>query len=439
MRVGSGDRRSAHRDSCPATGTRQRQGNRSAPRPACTIHRSPRTDWFVRVSPRIAFNAQLLSYRQWYRSAGISRYIDRTLAHLAPLLDPERLAVFVGPDVPIGAPSLAGLRIIRTRLPTRHPVVRIAWEQIALPLLLGRWRADLLHAPAYVAPLASPCPTIITFHDLSFYLVPEAFNRQNRFYLQTFSRLAARRARRIIAVSECTRSDVIRLLGIRPEDVAVVYNGVDPSFRPEPDPARLARFRQEKGLPDRFILFLGTLEPRKNLRGLLYAYAEARRRGVTEPLIIAGGRGWQVQPILRVLDELGLRSSVRLTGFVGSDEQPLWYNAATLFAFPSRYEGFGLPVVEAMACGTPVVASNRASLPEIVGDAGVLVDPDDVDKLATALVSVLRDEALRRELARRGLERARRFSWEAAARATVTIYHEALAYPHSAIPVMRRD
>ena len=388
---------------------------------------------------RIAFNAQLLSYRHWYRSAGISRYIDRTLAHLAPLLDGERCTVFVGPDVAADVSSLAALRVIQTGLPTHRPIVRILWEQFALPIALRRWRADLLHAPAYVAPLSSPCPSVVTFHDLSFYLLPSAFNRQNRMYLQTFSRWAARRARRFIAVSESTRRDLVRLLGVSPDDVDVIYNGVDEQFHPEPDVRRVERFRQEKGLPERFVFSLGTLEPRKNLTGLLRAYAEARRQGVTEPLVVAGGRGWGDEPILRLVDELGVRPFVRLAGFVSTDEQPLWYNAATLFAYPSRYEGFGLPVAEAMACGTPVVASNRSSLPEVVGDAGILADPDDSSALASALAKVLHDDALRHELSARGLDRSRRFTWDAAARATLQTYRTALTAPQKTRPNVKRD
>lgn len=388
---------------------------------------------------RIAFNAQLLSYGQWYRSAGISRYTDRTLASLGPLLGDDSCVAFVGPGVPADAPALRGLAVIRAGWPTERPIVRILWEQMVLPISLRRINASLVHAPAYVAPLASPCPTVVTFHDLSFYLMPDAFNRQNRVYLQTFSRWSARRARRFIAVSECTRRDLARLLGVSPSVVDVVYNGIDECFRPEPDARRVERFRQEKGLPERFILFLGTIEPRKNVPNLVRAYAQARRRGVTEPLIIAGGQGWGGEPISQLIEALDLRGSVRLTGFIASDERPLWYNAATLFAYPSRYEGFGLPVAEAMACGTTVVASCRSSLPEVVGDAGVLVDPDDVAALADALVMVVRDDALRLDLSARGLERSRRFTWDAAARATLRTYQTALAVPRAALPDVKRD
>ena len=379
---------------------------------------------------KIGFNAQLLSYGQSYRSAGISRYIDRTLAGLGSYLPSGSSVAFVGPDVPADAPSLQWLRVVRTGLPTHRPLARILWEQAILPPAVRRFGLDVLHAPAYVVPLVSTCPSVVTFHDLSFYLMPDAFNLQNRLYLQFFSRLAARRARRFIAVSEATRQDLVRLLGVDPARIDVVYNGVDERFQPEADPERVARFRAARSLPEQFILYLGTLEPRKNIPVLLRAYAAARRRGVSAPLVLAGGRGWRDQLIAPLIEELGISDAVRLVGFVPMDEQALWYNAATLFAFPSRYEGFGFPVLEAMACGTPVIASNRSALPEIVGDAGVLVDPDDPERLAEALVSLLHDDARREDLARRGRQRAERFTWDKAARATLRSYQQTVDAPH---------
>lgn len=377
----------------------------------------------------VAFNAQLLSYRHWYRSAGISRYIDRTLAHVGHSWNGNGFTAFVGPDVPPDVPSLSWLRMARTTLPTHRPLVRILWEQMVLPIDLARLRPDLLHAPAYVAPLNSPCRSVVTFHDLSFFAMPAAFNRQNRLYLQTFSRMSAKNAQRIIAVSEFTRQELGRWLGVDSHRVDVVHNAVDEHFRPEPDGERLRHFRTAKGLPDRFVLCLGTLEPRKNVATLVRAYAQARRRGVTEPLVLAGGRGWGDLDLRALVEQLDLREVVRPVGFVSMDEQPLWYNAASLFAYPSRYEGFGFPALEAMACGTPVIAANRTSLPEVVGDAGILVDPDDVDALAEALVMALRNDDLRHELAVRGRERSQRFSWEAAARATMQTYCKSLGLP----------
>jgi glycosyltransferase involved in cell wall biosynthesis len=376
---------------------------------------------------QIGFNAQLLSYRHWYRSAGISRYIDRTLAGLPSHLRNDSCVAFVGPDVSFDSPSLAAMRVERSPLPMHRPMVRILWEQLVLPIACRRWRIDVLHAPAYVAPLLRTGRSVVTFHDLSFFRLPEAFNRPNRTYLQEFSRLSARRADRFIAVSESTRRDLIQLLAVGPDKVDVVHNGVEERFQPIGDAATVEEFRRARGLPDRFVLYLGTLEPRKNVVTLIRAYAQARKRGITETLVLAGGRGWGSSPEAHLIERLGLEAHVRSVGFVPMEDQVLWYNAATLFAYPSLYEGFGFPALEAMACGTPVVAGNCSSLPEVVGDAGLLVNPRDADDLAEAIVRVLRDDQLRFDLACRGRERARRFSWEAAARGTVGSYRRAFA------------
>ncbi len=373
----------------------------------------------------IGFNAQLLSYKHWYRSAGISRYIDRTLGALEPHARGDRFVAFVGPDVASDAKSLAWLQTLRTRLPTHRPLVRIAWEQLLLPLAIRQSRVKLLHSPAYVAPLAVGARSVVTFHDLSYFILPGAFNRSNRSYLKYFSLLSARRADRLNAVSESTRRDLGRFLGVSADRVDVVYNGVDDRFRKEEHEA-VERFRQSHGLPARFVLYLGTLEPRKNVPGLIRAYARARKMGVTEPLVLAGGRGWGDLGLEQLIDELGIASMVRREGFASMEDQPLWYNAATLFAYPSLYEGFGLPVLEAMACGTPVVASNRSSLPEVLGDTGMLCDPDDDDALGQAIYMLLHDDDLRTDLSERGRIRAKSFTWDAAATATMETYRKTL-------------
>jgi len=375
---------------------------------------------------RIGFNAQLLSYRQWYRSAGISRYIDRTLAALKPFLDGGDTVAFIGLGIPTDSPALDWLRQVRAAFPTERPIARILWEQTVLPIAARRLGLDLLHAPAYVAPVCPGTRTVVTFHDLSYFLFPETFNRTNRWYLQTFSRLTARRADRLIAVSESTRNDLTRILGVDRSRIDVIPNGVDERFTSIEDPELLARFRAERGLPERFILSLCTLEPRKNLPILIRAYAESRRRGITEALVLGGGVGWGDLALRRQVEELGITGSVFLPGFIPGEEQALWYNAATLFAYPSRYEGFGLPVAEAMACGTAVVTSNRSALPEVVGDAGITVNPDRPDELAEEIFRLLRDDEWRLELGRRGQARARQFSWDLAARQTAETYQQAV-------------
>jgi glycosyltransferase involved in cell wall biosynthesis len=311
-----------------------------------------------------------------------------------------------------------------SRLPTVRPAVRILWEQAFSPLECLSRRLDVFHSTAYVLPLICPTRSVVTVHDLTFMLMPEAFRRGNRAYLTTMTRLAVHRADRVIAVSESTKRDVVRLLGVPESKVTVIYHGIEPEFRPLP-PDEVAAFRTRHGLPDRYALYVGTLEPRKNLPNLLRAYALARsKRGVTAPLVLGGGKGWGYESIFQLVEELGLRDSVRLPGYLPLADLPLWYNGASLFVYPSRYEGFGMPALEAMACGAPVLTTRASSLPEVVGDAGLLVGPDDVEGMADAIAAVLNGGTLGERLRSDGLGRAGGFSWAEAAKQTVAVYRE---------------
>jgi glycosyltransferase involved in cell wall biosynthesis len=294
---------------------------------------------------------------------------------------------------------------------------------------LRRDRVDLLHAMAFVSPLISPCPTVVTVLDLGFLHYPEAIKRGKRLYLQWMTRLSVRRAQRVIAISENTRRDIIEHYRVAAERVETVYCGVDQRFQPLP--ARdVAAFRQHKGLPERYILFLGTIEPRKNVTSLLSAYAQLVEDAPSETsdlaLVIAGAKGWFYRDVFAQVEALGLTQRVYFPGYVSEAEKPMWYNAATCFCFPSLYEGFGLPPLEAMACGVPVITSNTSSLPEVAGDAAQMVPPLDVDALSTALHELIARPSLRAERAQRGRRQAQRFSWAQAARQTVQIYHHAM-------------
>jgi glycosyltransferase involved in cell wall biosynthesis len=284
---------------------------------------------------------------------------------------------------------------------------------------------DLLHSPAFVGPLASTCPSVVTVHDLSFLFFPQNFRAINRVYLRTLTRLSVQRARRVIAVSESTKRDLVEQYGLSPAKVDVVHNGVDSGFQPLPA-SEVEAFRQQAGLPERFILFVGTLEPRKNVPRLVEAYARLPKG--RPPLLLVGGKGWLYDKIFGRVEELGLSGEVRHVGYVPAEALPLWLNAAELFVYPSLYEGFGLPPLEAMACGTAVIASNTSSLPEVVGQAGLLVDPSDTEALAAAMDEVLTDEDRRVQLAEAGPRQARGFTWQKAARHTVSAYRQALGH-----------
>ncbi len=370
----------------------------------------------------IALNAHLLSLTETYRGAGINSYIYNLLTHLPRVDGDNRYTAFIGD----GRFTGSDLTLKLSRLPTSRPVARIFWEQVVQPFALRKEGADLLHALAFVTPLLSPCPSVVTVYDLSFLLHPESFKRSKRFYLSLFTRLSARKARRVIAISQSTKRDVVRLLGVSPDKVDVIYCGIDEAFRPLAQD-QVAAFRSERGLPEHFILFVGTIEPRKNVAGLIEAFANLQTCELANlKLVIGGATGWFYEDIFARVEELGLESEVVFPGYIPASELPLWYNAAELFVYPSLYEGFGLPPLEAMACGTPVVTANTSSLPEVVGEAGLTVDPLDVEGLAEAMRRALSDEVLRQEMRERGLKRAKGFSWTKTARETVRVYRRVM-------------
>ena len=271
-------------------------------------------------------------------------------------------------------------------------------------------------------------PAVVTIHDLSFLRFPERFRPANRLYLTTMTRLSCQRAQRIIAVSQATADETTRLLGVRAERIDVVYHGVEHSqFQPLPSD-QVEAFRGEKGLPDRFVLFVGTLEPRKNLVTLVEAFSRTRavRQGMR--LFVAGGKGWYYQEVFRRVEELGLTQAVHFPGFVPDAELPLWYNAASVLVFPSEHEGFGLPVLESMACGTPVIAANTSSLPEVVGQAAFLYESTDLAQLIDHIANVLDDPYLMVKMQEMGRDQASKFSWQKAGQDMAAVYEKALSY-----------
>jgi len=302
---------------------------------------------------------------------------------------------------------------------------RLWWEQVELPRRARAAQVDLLHLTGFGVPRWHPCPTLLTVHDLIGLLFPANLPPISRLYWSRWLPRTIRWADQVIADSEHTRRDLIRLLGIPAERIEVVYLGVDQAFHPLKDQVALEAVRHKYRLPSAIILYVGTLEPRKGLNTLISAYATLAA-DIPHHLIIAGKRGWYTEPLFRQVKALGLSQRVHFTDYVADEDLPGLYNLADLFVYPSRYEGFGLPPLEAIACGVPVVCSNAASLPEVVGDAALLVPPDDAEALAAAIRRVLDDKALRGEMRARGLEQAGRFTWEKTARRTAGIYGKML-------------
>ena len=388
---------------------------------------------------KVVVNAQLLHTGSNYRGAGVSNYCRNLLTALAAEAGGHQLMAFVNDrdfSCPQGRP---GVELRYTRWPAAAPFPRIVWEQTALPAALWTDQADLVHGLVNTLPLVTKAPGVVTVHDLSFVRLPERFPLHKRLYLSNLCRASVNRAKRVIAVSKQTASDLRTEFGVDSRRVEVVYNGVGGQFRPLPA-AEVDGFRERMRLPARFLLYVGTLEPRKNLPHLLRSFAAWRAASATGRdvgLVLAGARGWHYQEIFRLVSELGLTGDesgtpsgqepvVYFPGFLPEQELCLWYNAASGFVYPSLFEGFGLPVLEAMASGTPVICSDAPSLQEVAGDAGLIVPAQDQAALQDAFERLFSEHGVADSLRERGPRQAEQFSWERAAAETIDVYETAV-------------
>jgi len=312
---------------------------------------------------------------------------------------------------------------VRLTLP-HTPLVRIP---LTLSRELRRRPVDVLHVQ-YTAPPFTPCPIVTTIHDLAFEHLPETFNRRSWMQLRLTVRSTARRAAQIITVSEYSRADIINTYRVAPELVSVTPEAAAPAFQCVEDETELQRVREAYGLEGDYILSLCSIQPRKNLVRLIEAYSLLRRshpEGKLPQLVLAGKRGWLDNETMRAAADDELKAHIRFTGYVADEHLNALYSAATCFVYPSYFEGFGLPILEAMKCGTPVIAGNRTSIPEVTGRAAVLFDPFDVQSLVEALKRVLNDSQYRLALRAQGFQRASEFSWETTARLTLAAYEKA--------------
>lgn len=369
----------------------------------------------------VGINAHLLSNEAGYRRAGIHHYIFQILRHLSA---DDGLAYTVYTRLADDMDGAAPLRRAGTRLPTENRLARIAWEQAIWPLQARRDGLALMHSMAFATPRLAPCPVVVTIYDLSFIESPETFPAAQRRYLMAETAYSCRHAARLIAISESGRRDIHRLYGAPLDRIDIVRPGVADAFRPLPA-ERVEAFRRQQGLPAAFILHVGTLQPRKNILTLLDALAGLDRPDVH--LVLVGGKGWFYDTVFERVAALGLIDRVRFAGYADDDDLPFWYNAAAVVAFPSLYEGFGLPIVEALACGTPVVAAGTSSLPEAGGDLALYFDPRDAGALAGCLAAVLDNPSIARRTRAEGPVHAARFSWARAGEETAAVYRRALS------------
>lgn len=340
---------------------------------------------------------------------GTETYSLRLIQTLLSLNPPWSIRLYFRQTPPESLFPQADLRVIP--FPRLWTHIRLSWE-------MARRLPDLLFVPAHVLPPIHPRRSLVTVHDLGYRYFPRAHTRFQRAYLDLSTRWNARAAAHILADSEATRADLVRIYGTPPAKVTVAYPGYDESLAPVRDPTVLTAVRERYGIPGEYFLYLGTLQPRKNLARLVLAFSRLPTRAV---LALAGQKGWLADDLFALIRRLGLERRVLCPGYVRPEDRAPLLSGALAFVFPSLYEGFGLPVLEAQACGCPVICSNTSSLPEVAGDAALQVPPEDVAALADAMARLENDPDLRRELVERGFANLRRFSWERCARTVLRV------------------
>ncbi|MBU1045151.1 MAG: glycosyltransferase family 4 protein [Candidatus Omnitrophica bacterium] len=307
------------------------------------------------------------------------------------------------------------------------PLIRSFWSQCRIPLELIRVKPDLLHVPTgHKVPFNCPQHTVVTIHDLAFLKFPDYFKTSVKWRCEQFTRHAVLKAEKIIAISESTKKDIIDYYKVDPKKVEVIYHGVEDDFKPGVSQEKIDLVCEKHGITLPFILFVGVLQPRKNISCLIRAFKQVVEAGKDMQLVIAGGKGWMYDEILNTARLSGIRERIIFTGYTPKSDVICLLNAAKVFVLPSLYEGFGLPILEAMACGVPVIASHVSSMPEIVQDAGILIDPDNQQKITQALLDILNNQNLAQILIAKGLKIAQSFTWEKTARKTLKLYESML-------------
>lgn len=353
---------------------------------------------------------------------GTEIYSRRLIQALLELDSPHRFRLYFRAAPPIGAFEGAQIRVLS--FPRLWTHLRLSWE-------MARHPPDLLFVPAHVLPLLHPRISLVTVHDLGYLYFPRAHPLFQRLYLDLSTRWNARAAAHLLADSEATKADLIAHYRTSPEKVTVAYPGYDEALAPVRDPAAIAAVTARYGIAGDYFLYLGTLQPRKNLSRLIAAFASLQPE-TPKPetsLVLAGRRGWLYHDLFAQVRQLGLEDRVLFPGYIAEEDKAPLLSGALAFVFPSLYEGFGLPVLEAQACGCPVIGSNASSLPEVAGDGAWLVEPTDTAGLAEAMARLAGDPVLRASLAERGLANLERFSWERCAHTVLGVFDRLLEGP----------
>ena len=366
---------------------------------------------------KIAIDAHMVGHR----ATGNETYTVNLTNALAQMSHPDHeYTVYVDRRELLDSPCLFDGRVKMRRLQMHSPFIRIPF---LLPAEVWYRRIDVVHMQYILSPILPHCASVLTVHDISFEHFPDFFSRGDLLRTKLLVPISARRADVVVTVSEYTKKDLVNSYGIDPDKIVVTPEAANSSFRPLAEGAGPNEVRHRYGIAGPFILFVGNIQPRKNLRRLIDAYgALVRDQRIPHRLVIVGNKARLHSHVFQAVRDSGLEERVIFTGYVPNEDLCALYNAAETFVFPSIFEGFGLPIIESMSCGTPVIASNTSSMPEVGGDAVIYVDPYDTGELAAAMHAVLGDCGLRARLSAAGLARAKRFSWENTARRTVEAY-----------------
>jgi len=358
---------------------------------------------------------------------GALTYVRKLVENLARIDKENEYFLFVAPwNHELFQVRKGNFRQVVCNIPLKSLTLRILYEQTVLPILVWKNRIDVFHSPASVSPFLLSCPSVLTLHDVMPFIFPKLTPLIFRFYWGVSYRISAKKAQIIIAVSHSARKDLIKFLGIEKKKIALVYHGNEKPDLKTKEKTRTALLEEKKESETPYILWVGRMYSHKNLTRLLYAYSRVIKTDkISHQLVLCGMIAWEYSSFMKTVKELLLEDKVIFKGYVSDDVLKSIYADASLFVFPSLTEGFGFPMLEAMACGTPVVTSNCGAMAEIAGDAALLVDPYSVDEIAEAMHKVLTDETLRVALIKKGLRRSSQFSWEKTARETLAVYKAA--------------
>lgn len=369
---------------------------------------------------KIVFDGRTISGNK----SGVGVYSASLLKGLANIDSDNTYKVFVS-EKPFDVP--ANFEFLTTKISQEnHPIGEI-WEYFFLPYFFLKEGIDIFHSPTFHLPIFTPrIKKIITIHDIILLKFSQTYPRNFVRYAALMLKIAIKVTDAIIVPSESTKKDIIKIFKVKADKIYIVPHGVRHGLNLINDNYYLINIKNKYNLPDNFILFVSTIEPRKNLEGLIRAYSNIRKTGISHKLVVCGGKGWlhEYERITKIAGELGVTEHISFIGYLPDEDIAAIYNLAALFVYPSLYEGFGFPPLEAMACGCPVITSNTSSLPEVVGEAAIMVNPYDIEELTKAMYEVLTNNELKLKMKKQGLERAKMFSWGKSAREHVSIYEK---------------